>query len=55
MICIYHSRDLDGWMSAAIVKYLDLSFISLIIAKEIINTLIAQPYRDWETDRKSVV
>ena len=20
MICIYHSRDLDGWMSAAIVK-----------------------------------
>jgi len=21
MICIYHSRDLDGWMSAAIVKY----------------------------------
>ena len=19
-ICIYHSRDLDGWMSAAIVK-----------------------------------
>ena len=23
MICIYHSRDLDGWMSAAIVKLWD--------------------------------
>jgi len=22
MLCIYHSRDLDGWMSAAIVKHI---------------------------------
>jgi len=29
MICIYHSRDLDGWMSAAIVKlkYPDIKLI----------------------------
>ena len=29
MICIYHSRDLDGWMSGAIVKlaFPDVEFI----------------------------
>lgn len=41
MICIYHSRDLDGWMSAAIVKlkYPDV---------ELLGWDYGQPLPDWE-------
>ena len=43
MKCIYHSRDLDGWMSAAIVKrkYPDV---------ELIGWDYGVPYPDWEKD-----
>jgi hypothetical protein len=41
MICIYHSRDLDGWMSAAIVrlKYPDV---------ELLGWSYGDPVPDWE-------
>ncbi|MBN2661570.1 MAG: hypothetical protein JXR54_09915 [Tannerellaceae bacterium] len=34
IICIYHSRDLDGWMSAAIVKHWFLNDISNVVTWE---------------------
>lgn len=39
MICIYHSRDLDGWMSAAIVKlkYTDVELIGWDYGQPIID------------------
>jgi len=48
MICIYHSRDLDGWMSAAIVKlkYLDA---------ELIGWDYGQPLPDLDTESQVIM
>ena len=43
MICIYHSRDLDGWMSAAIVK---LKYPDVVL----IGWDYGQPIPDWEKE-----
>lgn len=39
-VCIYHSIDLDGWMSAAIVKHWHMNYLHSIVNKiEKVNTL----------------
>lgn len=52
MICIYHSRDLDGWCSAAIIKkYCQQGNIDL----KLIGWDYGQPYPEIPNDEKIVI